>query len=169
MVYDNGKVTFYLDGKSVGEDWVGGDAPVSMERNLLVGEDSKHSYEQQFRGNMDDILVLGRALSAAEIKTLSQQGAEAFFKFLGHPHVPMARRGDALEHVDVPERAGHQDPRRPATARLRLPSPPFGLRRDKAATTWQSSPSGSLGNPARRRARWPEPGEAAEEPAGAAG
>ena len=29
---------------------------------------------------MDDVLVLGRALSGAEVKTLSQKGAEAFFK-----------------------------------------------------------------------------------------
>jgi len=80
VVYENGKVTFYLDGEAAGEDWVGGDAPVVMDRNLQVGEDTQHAHVQQFRGNMDDILVLGRALSAAEIKTLSQQGAEAFFK-----------------------------------------------------------------------------------------
>ena len=80
VVYDNGKVTFYLDGESAGEAWLGGDAPVLMERNLFVGEDSQHSYEQQFRGNMDDILVLGRALTAAEVKDLSRKGAEAFFK-----------------------------------------------------------------------------------------
>lgn len=78
-VYDNGKVFFYLDGDPVGEQWIGGDAPVIMERNLHVGEDTQHAYVQQFRGNMDDILVLGRAMSAEEIKALSRQGAEAFF------------------------------------------------------------------------------------------
>lgn len=80
VVYENGKVTFYLDGQAAGQQWVGGDAPVLMERNLQVGEDTRHAHVQQFRGNMDDILVLGRALSAAEIKAISQQGAEAFFK-----------------------------------------------------------------------------------------
>lgn len=80
VVYDNGFVTFYLDGEPAGEEWVGGDAPVIMDRNLQVGEDTQHSYDQQFRGNLDDILVLGRALSAAEVKMLSRQGAEAFFK-----------------------------------------------------------------------------------------
>ena len=86
VVYDDGEVVFYLDGQEAGRDWVGGGAPVSMERNLHLGEDSKHGYEQQFRGQMDDILVLGRAMSAAEIKALSQQGAEAFFKGrLDHP------------------------------------------------------------------------------------
>ncbi|UCD29561.1 MAG: hypothetical protein JSV03_03510 [Planctomycetota bacterium] len=79
VVYDDGEVTFYLDGNAVGRDWVGGGAPVSMERNLFVGEDAKHGNEQQFRGYMDDILVLGRALTADEIKVLSQKGAEAFF------------------------------------------------------------------------------------------
>ncbi len=78
-VYGNGKVFFYLDGDPVGEQWIGGDAPVIMERNLHVGEDTQHAYVQQFRGNMDDILVLGRAMSAEEIKALSRQGAEAFF------------------------------------------------------------------------------------------
>ena len=80
VVYENGEVTFYLDGESVGFDRIGGDAPVTMTRNLHVGEDTQHAHEQQFRGNMDDILVLGRALSAAEIKAISRQGAETFFK-----------------------------------------------------------------------------------------
>jgi hypothetical protein len=80
VVYDNGRVFFYLDGEAVGDQWIGGDAPVSMERNLQVGEDTQHAHVQQFRGNMDDILVLGRALGAAEIKALSRQGAEAFLR-----------------------------------------------------------------------------------------
>jgi len=80
VVYDNGKVYFYLDGEPVGEQWIGGDAPVIMERNLHVGEDTQHAYVQQFRGNLDDILVSGRVMSAGQIKSLSQQGAEAFFK-----------------------------------------------------------------------------------------
>jgi len=80
VVYENGKAFFYLDGAPVGEQWIGGDAPVILEHNLQVGEDTQHAHVQQFKGNMDDILVLDRALSAAEIKAISQQGAEAFFK-----------------------------------------------------------------------------------------
>lgn len=80
VVYDNGRVFFYFDGEPAGDVWVGGDAPVLMERNLHVAEDTQHAYEQQFRGNLDDILVLGRAMRADEIKTLSRKGAEAFFK-----------------------------------------------------------------------------------------
>jgi hypothetical protein len=80
VVYENGRAFFYLDGEPIGDQWIGGDAPVIMERNLQVGEDTRHAHVQQFRGNMDDILVLGRALSTAEVKTLSQRGAEAFFK-----------------------------------------------------------------------------------------
>ena len=86
VVYDNGKVFFYFDGGPVGEQWIGGDAPVIMERNLQVGEDTQHAHVQQFRGNLDDVLVLGRALSAAEIAALRQQGAGVFFKQdLGQP------------------------------------------------------------------------------------
>ncbi len=92
VVYDNGQVFFYLDGEPAGERWIGGDAPVVMERNLHVGEDTRHAHEQQFRGNLDDILVLGRAMTAAEIKALRQQGAEAFFRGHGGLTHPVGER-----------------------------------------------------------------------------
>ena len=86
VVYDNGRVFFYLDGEPAGGAWIGGDAPVVMERNLQVGEDTRHAQGNQFRGNLDDVLVLGRAMTAEEIKTLSRHGAEAFFRpQIGNP------------------------------------------------------------------------------------
>jgi hypothetical protein len=79
VTYDDGHVRFYLDGAEVGEKWLPNGAPVQMARDLLVGEDWELGSDEQFNGNMDDILVLGRVLSAEEIKQLSTGGAEAFF------------------------------------------------------------------------------------------
>jgi len=80
VTYDDGHVRFYLDGEEAGEAWLPNGAPVSMARDLLVGEDAELGSDEQFRGNMDDILVLGRVLRAEEIKSLKQEGATAFFR-----------------------------------------------------------------------------------------
>jgi hypothetical protein len=79
VTYDDGHVQFYLDGSQAGEAWLPGGTPVSMARNLLLGEDAELGSDEQFRGNVDDVLVLRRALSAEEIKILSEKGAEALF------------------------------------------------------------------------------------------
>jgi len=79
VTYDDGHVQFYLDGEDVGEAWLPNGAPVTMARDLLVGEDAELGSDEQFRGNMDDIVVLGRVLSAPEIKDLATKGGEAFF------------------------------------------------------------------------------------------
>ena len=80
VTYDDGQVRFYLDGAEVGESWLPGGAPVKMTRDLLVGEDAELGSDEQFNGNMDDILVLGRVLTAEEIKQLAAKGAESFFQ-----------------------------------------------------------------------------------------
>ena len=36
--------------------------------------------DEQFNGNMDDILVLGHVLNAEDIKQLASKGGEAFFR-----------------------------------------------------------------------------------------
>jgi len=79
VVFDDGRVTFYLDGKSVGRRWLPGGEPVTLKRNLLVGEDANMGTDEQLQGNVDDVLVLGRALSPTDISILSQRGAAAFF------------------------------------------------------------------------------------------
>lgn len=79
VTYDNGHVNFYLDGAAVGESWLPGGAPVQLARDLLVGEDAELGTDEQFTGNMDDILVLGRVLSAEEIQRLAAKGATDFF------------------------------------------------------------------------------------------
>ncbi len=80
MVYDDGRVAFYLDGKAAGQAWIPGGDPVTLDRNLLVGEDASRGSDEQLRGNVDDVLVYGKALTDAEIATLAEKGAAAFFK-----------------------------------------------------------------------------------------
>ncbi len=79
VVYDDGCVTFYLDGKAVGRQWMPGGEPVRVARNLLVGEDANRGSDEQLQGNVDDVLVYGRALSAEDLVVLSQQGAAVLF------------------------------------------------------------------------------------------
>jgi len=79
VTYDDGHVLFYLDGRGAGEAWLPGGAPVSLARDLLVGEDAELGSDEQLTGHMDDILVLGRVLTPAEIASLGREGAEAFF------------------------------------------------------------------------------------------
>ncbi len=81
VTYDDGHVRFYLDGADAGEAWLPGGAPVTMLRDLLVGDDAElGETERQFNGNVDDILVLGRVLSSDELRSLAANGAGAFFK-----------------------------------------------------------------------------------------
>ena len=81
VTWDDGHVRFYLDGADAGEAWLPGGPPVVMPRDLLVGDDAELGRtDEQFNGNVDDILVLGRVLSADDVKSLATKGAEAFFK-----------------------------------------------------------------------------------------
>jgi len=80
VTYDNGHVRFYVDGEDAGEAWLPNGAPVLMTRDLQVGEDAELGSDEQFNGNMDDIVVLGRVLTADEIKQLATKGGAAFFQ-----------------------------------------------------------------------------------------
>jgi hypothetical protein len=88
VTYDDGHVRFHVDGRPAGEAWLPGGAPVSLARNLLVGEDAELGSDEQFNGNVDDVLVLGRALSAEEVASLAKGGGEAFFQSQLAPAVP---------------------------------------------------------------------------------
>ena len=92
VTYDDGHVTFYVDGRSVGEEWLPGGAPVTLARDLRVGEDAELGSDEQFRGNVDDILVLGRALRAAEVAALAAAGGDSFFLNPAPPDDAAARR-----------------------------------------------------------------------------
>ncbi len=76
VVYDDGTVDFYLDGKPAGRRYLPGGAPVTLSRDLLLGEDAELGSDEQLRGNVDDVLVLGRALTSEEMGRLSRAGAE---------------------------------------------------------------------------------------------
>lgn len=77
VTYDDGHVRFYLDGKGVGEEWLPNASPVTLCRDVMVGEDLELGTDEQLRGNLDDILVLGRTLSAAEMAALFEKGGQA--------------------------------------------------------------------------------------------
>jgi len=82
VTYDDGEVRFYLDGRPIGRDRLPGGAPIELKRDLLVGEDAELGSHEQLTGYLDDILVLGRSLSADEIEKLATQGAEACMEML---------------------------------------------------------------------------------------
>ena len=84
--YDDGAVALYLDGEKIGNGTSPGGAVVLLV-NLRVGTDSGPFSDRfhgtvtnyQLRGHVDDLVVLGRTLTPKEIRTLSKQGAAAFF------------------------------------------------------------------------------------------
>jgi hypothetical protein len=76
----SGAVTLYFDGAPVAT----GSVPAGYvnNANLRIGEDvnmypQSNSAEEQLVGNADDVLVLGRALTAADISSLYNAGAGA--------------------------------------------------------------------------------------------
>ncbi len=79
VTFDDGEVTFYLDGAAAGQAWLPGGEPVRLERNLMIGEDANLGSDEQLMGNVDDVLVLGRVLKAEELAALATKGAAAFF------------------------------------------------------------------------------------------
>jgi len=81
--YDNGTVVLYLDGQRLGGGRVPA-GPVRLLANLRVGEDWPPLVEgkgsttnEQLRGHVDDIMILGRVLTATEVEKLAREGAEA--------------------------------------------------------------------------------------------
>ncbi len=76
LTYDDGDVAIYFDGSEVAAGNVGS-GPVSMSADLEFGEDPHDgggSANEQFRGNVDEVLVLGRVLNAAAIANLAENG-----------------------------------------------------------------------------------------------
>jgi hypothetical protein len=82
--YDDGKVELYLNGERIGEGTAPG-GEVSLLVNLRVATDSGPFSDRfggtvpnyQLRGNIDDLVVLGRALTPEQIRTLSKRGTAA--------------------------------------------------------------------------------------------
>jgi hypothetical protein len=90
VAYDDGEVNFYLDGKPAGQAWLPGGEPVRLERNLLVGEDASMGTDEQLQGQVDDVLVLGRAMQAEEIAALARRGSDGVLR--SSTVVPLPRR-----------------------------------------------------------------------------
>ena len=99
VTYDDGEVIFYFDGAEVGRSWAPGGESVSMLRNLFVGEDANPGHDEQLVGHADDILVLGRVLSAAEVADLAADGAEVFFGIVEDPD---DRDDSCVPEVSIP-------------------------------------------------------------------
>ena len=77
-VYDNGVATVYLDGIMVGTA-TGTGVLEHDDATIRIGEDVTGRLNEQFVGEMDDVVILSRALSASEVSTLASGGAAALF------------------------------------------------------------------------------------------
>ncbi len=78
VTYDDGAVALYVDGAMVASG-TAASGPVTMTQNLFFGEDPHDgggSANEQFVGNVDEILVLGRALSAADVMAVADAGVD---------------------------------------------------------------------------------------------
>ncbi|MDM8005786.1 MAG: hypothetical protein QUV05_06505 [Phycisphaerae bacterium] len=97
VTYNDGRVYLYLDGMSVGNGYVSRGDPVLLPGDLRLGGDASSSSDARFIGYMDDIVVVGRTLSSAEITLLAQGGAAAFF---GVARAPCDFDGDGDVDLD---------------------------------------------------------------------
>ena len=74
--YADGVLTLYLDGQEVGSTLTNSAGPIDLgEFMLQIGEDLGGALNENFIGNMDDVLILGEALSATQIAQLYLDGA----------------------------------------------------------------------------------------------
>jgi len=75
-VYDGSTVKIYIDGAEAISDAAAVGGVVDLgEYALMIGEDLAGGVNEQYIGTMDDVLILSRALSAAEVATLHSGGA----------------------------------------------------------------------------------------------
>ena len=77
VVFDQGDVTFYLDGDAVGSGTVDTGAVDLGATPLKVGEDNGGILNENFVGTMDDVLILEAALNAEQVFALAEVGAAA--------------------------------------------------------------------------------------------
>lgn len=83
---DDGEVRVYLDGKELFRRKLPG-GPIALLTNLRVGEDSGPftnnskgpTTDEQLKGYVDYLLVLGRALSGTDIRFIATEGAARYF------------------------------------------------------------------------------------------
>jgi hypothetical protein len=83
LTWNDGITKIYIDGQEVASGGVKGLGDLRFDLgNLRFGEDypPAHLLDNPFIGYADDILVLKRALSPAEVKQLAENGAETVVK-----------------------------------------------------------------------------------------
>lgn len=75
--YDNGVAAVYIDGAPIALNGALAGGPVSTAQNLRFGEDPHNAggtANEQIDGNVDDLFVVGRALSPAEVASIAAGG-----------------------------------------------------------------------------------------------
>ncbi|MBP7934893.1 MAG: laminin G domain-containing protein [Phycisphaerae bacterium] len=99
--FDRGVVKIFLDGNELPGSWYQGAEPWFERFNLKgnplrFGEDVPPTDQSStpFLGYADDLLILDRALSQAEIQTLASQGAAAFMELSGACCLPSGSCAD---------------------------------------------------------------------------
>lgn len=81
-VYDDGSVALYLDGIEVAIGFTSGGEIDLGPLELKIGEDIGGSVNENFQGNMDDVLILSCALTAQQVADLHAIGADALLPTL---------------------------------------------------------------------------------------
>ena len=75
--FNSGDVAMYLDGEQVYANSTGL-TTLTLGAALRIGEDVAGSANENFLGQMDDILILDYVLNAEDMRYLNRNGAEAF-------------------------------------------------------------------------------------------
>lgn len=70
MTYDVNKLTFYIDGVSVGSISKGYNSSFSNSLNAMIGYSDNTSYSGYFNGDIDDLVIYDIVLSPNEVSTI---------------------------------------------------------------------------------------------------
>ena len=104
-VYDGSAIKIYIDGVEVASEAASGTVDLG-DWELGIGEDGNGYANEQIVGTVDDVLILGRALSSTEVATLHTSGAAVLLN--GNPNVPGdANKDGKVDGSDVTILAGN--------------------------------------------------------------
>ena len=84
-VYDDGVVTLYLEGVEIATTTVEATGMDFGDFALRIGEDIAGSVNENFLGNIDDVLVLRRALTSDQVADLATNGGATLIASLSAP------------------------------------------------------------------------------------
>ena len=101
MVYSDGAVRLFLDGQVIASgDGAGGDVDFG-EHLVRVGEDLAGAANENLQGIVDDVLILGDALSAEEVEALAAEGADRIFGLTAPNNAPTASIATVPDPAEV--------------------------------------------------------------------